>query len=198
MYITIPDCKNSDGSWVTSYRDNGDRFSTKSYEVWRAMLKRCNPTGKLQKKYPSYVGCSASDKFKDFQLFADWYVSQIGYGIFDYTLDKDLLFRGNKCYGESTCVLIPRALNTFLLDCKAARGIYPQGVCRTKHGNFMVSMSYRGVVSYLGVYDTPEQAYAVYKTEKEAGARKWAEDLKNGMYLVDIRVINALENWVLE
>jgi hypothetical protein len=174
-------------------------ISTKEYRIWISMLQRCYLTS-VQTKYPTYIGCSVSENFKNFQWFAEWCNNQIGFGIKGYQLDKDIIIKGNKVYSEDTCVFLPKPVNMFLTDCKRLRGSLPIGVTLHKlfRVNGKIDTYIRACISSdnknisLGSYDTPEAAFAAYKEAKEAMAKqlaiKWA-----GM--VDDRVITALNNF---
>ena len=145
----------------------------KAYDVWCSMLMRCYST-RYQEKFPTYVGCTVCEEWKDFGTFKVWFNANYQEG---FQLDKDILVRGNKIYSPETCVFVPLKINSLLLNGGRARGLYPQGVyfykatgryramCR-RHGNQSKS---------LGYFDTPEEAFAVYKAFKEAHIAKVAE-----------------------
>jgi hypothetical protein len=195
----VSDFKGVDGLWIKSYRAAGDRYRTKSGQVWSDIVKRCKIGGSHQLRYPTYLGCKVSETFKDFQLFTNWYVSQAGYSVRGYQLDKDILVSGNKLYSEHTCVLVPQQLNLFLTDSGRARGDWQQGVDFNKvTSKFRVQINIDGERKHLGYYATPEAASAVYKAAKEAEAYRWYERLKAGEFIVDERVIERMRAWTLE
>lgn len=149
-------------------------------------------------KRPSYIGCSISDNFKDFQRFTDWYVTQKGYGQKGYHLDKDLLVTHNKRYAEESCAIIPAALNSFIVANDSCRGLYPVGVSfDTKHSKIRASISSNGYQKHLGYFNTVGEASEVYKVAKEAEAYRWYERLKAGEFVVDERVIERMRTWTL-
>jgi hypothetical protein len=190
------DFKDRQGNWVRTRVFNDVKDATKSYQVWLDIRKRCNPIGLTQKKEPSYIGCSMSDLFQDFNLFADWHTEQVGYGLQGYQIDKDILLTGNKVYCEDFCVLVPQALNNFLLAHERRRGPYPQGMSLHKRtGKLQVEVSGYGTQRYIGLFDTVEAAMTAYKRAKDAEARLWVGRLKAGEFVVDRRVIDALDKW---
>ena len=59
-----------------------------------------------------------------------------------------------------------------MTKCQSKRGPYPIGVYRTKNNKYVAILSYmrcgKRVRIDLGTYDTPEEAFLVYKEHKEA------------------------------
>lgn len=196
MEKKIKDIKDSTGRWIKSLTVGGEQFRTVSGIKWKAMRTRCNPNGACQRVNPTYIGCTMSENFKDFQYFTDWLTEQPAYDLEGYDLDKDILVKGNKEYNESVCVLVPHSLNSFLLFSDRSRGHWPLGVYFDTYSQKFAACIKRGQgTAHLGRFDTPEEAHAAYVVAKEAEAKRWAERLRNGEFIVDERVITALENW---
>lgn len=167
---------------------------TPEYQLWKSMLERCY-SEKFQEKNPTYLGCSVSDNFKNFQYFARWCNTQVGFGKEGYQCDKDIIFTCNKEYSEGYCAFIPRELNLLLTARGADRGLYPVGVYWSKPANKFVAQLYMGGKSNnLGYYDSPEQAFSVYKTRKEAYVKEMANKYKDS---IDSRVYDALMKWTV-
>ena len=167
--------------------------NTKEYALWHSMLERCYSKPYLEKR-PTYIGCSVSDNFKHYHLFHVWCQTQVGFGKEGYQLDKDLLIKGNKLYSEDTCVFIPKELNVLLTKSAASRGLLPIGV--TKHGKgFKTRCSVSGKEKYLGLFDTPELAFAAYKTFKEAYIKEQAEVYKDS---IEPRAYQVLINYKVD
>lgn len=169
---------------------------TREYSLWKHMLERCY-CPKHQLKFNTYLECTVSEKFKNFQYFAEWCQSQVSFKYEGYQLDKDVISKGNKYYSAEHCVFIPREINMFLISRKKSRGLLPIGVCKSQNGNkYKVQMgSGLGSTKYLGTFETAEAAFNHYKTIKEAKAKQLALKYKG---LVDNRVVEALNNYTVE
>jgi hypothetical protein len=176
-----------------------DGKSVKEYKLWQHMLERCFDE-KCQTLHPTYKGCSVSDNFLNYCYFYDWCHKQVGFGKVDengryWQLDKDLLFVGNKTYSETTCVFLPHEINSFFNEYGNARGEYPLGVSFHKAScKFQATCCVNGKQQYLGLFNTTQEAFAVYKPFKEALCKqlalKWESE-------IDVRLFNAMMNWVV-
>ena len=176
---------------------NVDGKAVKEYSLWESMLRRCF-SEKEQTHRPTYKGCNVSDNFLSYSFFYDWCQEQIGFGKVDekgrsWCLDKDLLVFGNKLYSETTCVFVPYEINSFFVDRGNDRGEYPLGVSFHKaSGRFKTRCWANGKQEYLGLFDTPEEAFAAYKPFKEALCKqlalKWESE-------IDERLFNAMMKW---
>lgn len=192
----VEDFKGEFGQWMKCSTVDGVKHLTKSYSVWNSMRNRCKEGGTFQTKFPSYAGCKMSAMFGNFQKFTDWHREQIGFGIYGYALDKDLLDKGAKLYSEDTCVLVPRDLNSFYTPQMRRKGGLPTGVYEV-NGKYRASISKEGRLTYVGCYSTPEEASEAYLAEKRVEARRWADRLEAGEFVVDPRVVAALRSLVL-
>lgn len=135
---------------------------TKAYKVWKSMLGRCY-YDKFLSKYASYKDCSVTEDWHNFQNFAKWFEENYVEG---YQLDKDILFKGNKIYSAEFCIFVPQQINSVFTKCDKSRGDLPIGV--SKNGkNFSAKLNKDSGRVYLGSYKTPEEAFKVYKEEKE-------------------------------
>lgn len=194
---TVADFKNSLGIWAKTDANNN---STNAYQIWMDTRKRCKVGGKLQELQPTYIGCTMSEEFNNFYFFAEWCQSQIGYGLDKYQIDKDILVNGNKEYCKERCVFVPQALNKFAAPRNRSTNGYPQGVhlyTHQKTDKFVAEIAIDGKGKSLGYFLTAEDAYAIYKSAKNAEAKRWYQRLKTCEFAVDQRVIAAMEVWVL-
>ena len=169
---------------------------TKEYVLWKHMLERCY-SDTYKKQQPTYEGCEASENFKSYEHFYEWCQNQIGFGNRDWQLDKDLLIKGNKIYGENTCVFIPREINQILVKCTASRGKYLIGVSWNKRGKVFVARvnKSKGGSEYLGSFKTELEAFNAYKKAKESFIKEQANNWKDQ---IDERAYNALMNYTVE
>lgn len=170
-----------------------DGKTTSTYRAWHNMLRRCYDQD-YQEKSPTYIGCTVSEQWHDFQDFADWFHSYHCRET-NYQLDKDLLIPNNKIYSPSTCCFVPRELNSILTDGAAVRGVYPQGVCFDRSaGGYSARLRINGKSKYLGNFECPDEAYQAYKLAKEVYVKEKAIEWRDR---IDERVFNALMNWSL-
>lgn len=99
-------------------------------------------------------------------------------------------------YSPDTCCFVPQEINTLFTKSNAKRGNLPIGVRKCKR-KFMTMCKLSGVVTYLGLYNTIEDAFYVYKKAKEAHikevAQKYFDDNK-----ITKRVYDALMRYEVE
>ena len=165
---------------------------TREYYVWHNMLQRCY-SSKLHQSFPTYKDCIVSENFKYFPYFKEWCNKQVGFDNEGWSLDKDILLKGNKLYSEDTCCFVPNEINTLIINDKALRGGTPVGVnLAKKTGRYLAKFKKGSANGYLGTFDTSEEAFYVYKLEKEKYIKKVADKWKDN---IDVRVYEALMNW---
>jgi len=180
------------GKWLIT---NPDGSLTQERCLWKSMIERCY-SEKYQKKKPSYIGCTVSDGFLDFQTFMLWAEQQVGFGVQGFRLDKDILIKGNKRYSEATCVFVPHQINSLLISRKADRGDCPIGVhWSDTHKAFVAQCSVKGRRAYLGMYKSQEAAFTAYKEYKQGVLRLLAEEYKG---VIDVRAYEALKRYQVE
>ena len=169
---------------------------TKEYMLWCSMLERCyNAT--YQKQRPTYEGCEVSDNFKSYEYFYEWCNKQIGFDNEDWHLDKDLLIKGNKVYSESTCVFIPREVNTLLTKSTASRGEHLICVFWNKTNKaFRARVNKnKGMQEHLGYFNTEIEAFNAYKQAKESFIKEQREKWKDK---IDESAYKALMNYTVD
>jgi hypothetical protein len=173
------------------------KYNSKDHKLahrkWSHMLERCY-SEKYQIKKPSYIGCSVSEDWFNFQIFADWFYDETNGYKEGYELDKDILKKGNKIYSPETCCFIPPEINICFVKSNSRRGILPIGV-RKNHNGFQARVSVNGYTKSVGTYPTQKQAFLVYKEKKESYIKNLADKNKDNILP---KVYNALINYVVE
>jgi hypothetical protein len=166
------------------YRVTVNGEFTAEYMSWASMLKRAY-SKKFHEKQPTYKDCKVCDAWLNFQNYAEWYDKNY-YEIDGYRtdLDKDILQKGNKVYSPDTCVFVPQFINTLFLKRESQRGSLPIGVkiCSNNKKKFEAQCrNNTGKRIYLGLYDTPKEAFQSYKTFKENLIKDTAKEYKGGI-----------------
>ena len=180
----------------TKYPSRVNGVLTKEYELWGGMLERCY-SDVYKKKYSTYIDCEVSENFKSYEYFYEWCHKQIGFGNKDWHLDKDLLTKGNKVYGENTCIFIPSEINLVLTKSTALRGKYLIGVYWHNANKTFVSKvsKNKGEQEWLGSFKTELDAFKAYKIAKENHIKEQANKWKGK---IDERAYEALMNYQVE
>lgn len=179
-----------------TYPARQNKKLVKQYTVWESMLRR-TVKSKTHGINLSYFDCSLSENFKSYTYFYEWCSKQVGFNLFGYELDKDLLLKGNKVYSEDTCVFIPQEVNVALTRAKNQRGDLPVGVCFDKGKNkYRASICLgEGKRKHLGYFVEPKEAFLAYKQAKEAYLVTLAEKYKRNL---DHRAYQALKTYQVE
>lgn len=171
---------------VISTSINGKKI--KSYALWKSVITRCF-------KCKSYSDCSVCDEWKYFSNFKKWF--DLNY-IDGYELDKDLLVKGNKVYGPNTCCFIPKEINKLLVkQKKRTSNKLPFGVVRHSKNSFQVFISRNGKVEYLGVRNSQDDAFELYKNAKENHIKQVAQEYYKRNKITK-RIYDALINYKIE
>lgn len=144
---------------------------TPFYKAWASIMLRatCN---KQKQTHNAYKDCTICDEWLTLSNFKKWFEDpENGYqeGL---QIDKDILVKGNKIYSPQTCCFVPREINV-------AISIKPKGKCpfvgvKPSANKFEVRLSRYGKRDYLGLFDTPEEAFATYKSAKEQYVKELA------------------------
>lgn len=157
--------------------------------IWRGMLLRTTEQYAIRKS-PSYAGTSVAPDFHRFADFAEWVTRQVGWDGEGFQLDKDLLVTGNRIYAPDTCVFLPRWLNAHLTNnYRVRRRGLPLGVNLEESGRFTARLRTEKKNMHLGIFDTPEDAFAAYKAAKEENYKRLAIKYQDQ---IDPRAFDAL------
>lgn len=186
------------GVGVNDYGGNTkyDHVHIPSYQTWGQMLKRCYSEDFLNKQ-PTYRGCSVCEEWWSFSKFKEWFDENY---IDGYCLDKDILFKGNKVYSPQTCCFVPNEINVLLCKSDKKRGDTPIGVYKRKlvgGYSYMAYLNKYGVRVNIGTFNTPELAFAAYKSAKEAHIEEMATRYYHNGKITE-KVYNALMNYKVE
>lgn len=174
---------------------------TRVYRTWYQMLERCYDE-KCQEKHPTYKDCEVCDEWLNFQNFGRWYYDNY-YEIEGERmhLDKDILVKHNKVYSPETCMFVPEKINTLFTKCDKSRGESIIGTSLHKCGkyrsdcNLFNPLTGKSKSEYLGLYDTQEKAFEVYKYYKEKNIKQIADYYKEQ---IPISLYNALYEYEVE
>ena len=175
--------------------------TTKVYDTWHHMLKRCYHE-KFHEKYPTYIDCEVSKEWHNFQNFGIWYDENYYEIEGERTeLDKDILYKGNKIYSPETCIFVPHAINSLFIKRQNDRGESVIGASLHKCGKYQVRCSLinpetgKSKLKHLGYYETQEKAFKVYKYYKEKNIKQIADYYKEQ---IPINLYNALYDYEVE
>ncbi len=173
----------NDADYQVKTQATGDRVVCPAYQSWVNMIMRAHHPA-YKKRNPTYEDVSVCSEWAYFMKYRSWWITNHVDG---YQLDKDLLKVGNRVYSSSTCVFVPRWLNSFNGSHAAARGEYPMGVTWDKEKRLYAARCnnpFTGKREHLGRYDTPEEAHAAWVK----GKLGFASALKAKMDAIDDRI----------
>lgn len=170
---------------------NGKRH--KWYSVWQMMLGRCY-IDKYNDKFPKYKDCHVCNEWLKLSGFKKWFDDNY---IVGYSLDKDILIKGNKIYSPETCCFVPPEINNLIVKHDSQRGILPIGVSINANNTYSVSVKFYGKTKYFGRYKTVMGAFMAYKIKKEEHIKDIATTyFSEGK--INKNVFNALLNYNIE
>lgn len=164
--------------------------------VWSLMLKRCYANDRKLSTI-SYIGCTVAREWHNFQKFASWARQQVGFDLETRNLDKDILVKGNREYGPSNCCFVPSRINMLFVKASTVRGELPVGLYFNKEKQkYQAQCNDENCKStYLGRFDTIDEAFSSYKIYKESVIKKVAYQYKE---VIDPRVYSALIDYVVD
>lgn len=190
----------------TGYIGQGDYIiykngrTTKYYDDWHSLMQR-GFDEEFKKKYPTYKDVTVNPECYCLQDFGKWFDENY-YEIEgeQMCLDKDILVKGNKEYRFDRMIFVPNRINVLFTKSDAIRGDLPIGVYYKKANNkFCCQCSIltdKGKKpKYLGLYNTPEEAFLVYKEFKEAYIKEVADEYKNR---IPKCLYDAMYNWEVD
>lgn len=162
--------------------------------VWYGMLMRCY-SNKYISKYPTYRQCEVAPEWLALSKFKRWFEKpENGYHE-GYHLDKDILVKGNKIYSPDTCCFVPNEINSLIVK-PSLKSNHPRGVFPI-NGKYKVIFNKNNRMVYVGVYETEDEAFIAYKTEKQNHIKNVAQKYYNDG-LITAKVFTALLNYNIE
>ena len=164
----------------------------KSLSKWRSMLNRCYNSD-YKDIHSTYEEIEVCEEWLNYQNFKKWYKENY---IENFELDKDILFKGNKIYSPETCCFVPQEINKVFTKTNAKRGQFYIGVhYNKKEDKYVARVNKNGQKFHVGSFDTPEEAFQAYKTEKEAYIKEVADKWKGQ---ITKQVYQAMYNYQVE
>ena len=157
------------------YKPKENNKPTKVYSYWHHMMNRCYL---FHEHNITYTDCLVDESWHNLQNYGKWFDDNY-YEIEGekMCLDKDILVKDNKIYSPSTCIFVPERINTLFCKSKKSRGDLPIGVRWNKSkGKFETNISIDNKQTYLGSFNTMEEAFQCYKTFKENYIKQVADD----------------------
>ena len=182
------------------YKTKENGKPTRVYNTWMHMLQRCYDE-KCHEKQPTYNGCEASEDFHNFQNFGKWYDENF-YEIEGEKmhLDKDILVKHNKIYSPETCIFVPNTINVLFTKRQNDRGDSYIGTS-LHQGKYVAQCRMinpktgKSKNKYLGLYETQEKGFKVYKYYKERNIKEVADYYKEQIPQI---LYNTLYNYEVE
>ena len=172
---------------------NEDGTVKKEFELWRRMLYRCSEH--YQNNRETYKGVKCCDYFKSYQNFAKWFEDNY-YEVEGERmhLDKDWLVKGNKIYSPETCVFVPHSINGLIVGNDKNRGDTPIGVSKLKNF-YRARLKKQDHEVHLGLFDSPVEAFKIYKKAKEQHIKQVAEEYKDK---IPMKLYEAMYSYEVE
>ena len=180
------------------YIEYENKASYHAYTVYNGILARCVDTKGDGKTGKCYDGSAMWEVWlKNPKAFVKWYLEHYyECGDEEMNVDKDLFGDGSGMYHPDFCCILPKGLNTLLANSKkhykegeTPENVLPLGVSyNSKTGKYTSEITFTGAERAipLSEWDTAEEAFAEYKTMKQADilmvAAKYKESIPGYIY----------------
>ena len=171
---------------------NSNHFS---HSRWTNMIYRCYSKSD-RKKQVTYDNIIVCEEWKNFQNYANW-CEENWKDWMDETwhLDKDILCKDCGIYSPETCAFVPSDINVLFTKRQNHRGNCLIGTHKSSKNRWRATISKRGEIMHLGVFDNQQEAFQAYKTAKEAYIKEVADKWKDK---IDPRVYEAMYKYQVE
>lgn len=159
--------------------DRKTNLISKCYISWTEMIKRAY-SKEHKKTLPTYDRCTIHKEWGNYQIFSEWYYQNLPKTKIDnqkYDLDKDLLSNKIKTYSPKTCCLLPHCINVAMTT--KSGGKYKYSGVRPEHKKFIALITKRNKPYRLGLSNTEDEAYEIYKMAKESYIRELAAEYRD-------------------
>jgi len=175
------------------YKSSFNGKQTKQYAYWHQMMNRCYASFY---NIEAYKYCTVCEEWHNYQVFAKWYDENY-YEVQNEVmcLDKDILIKGNKIYSPETCVFVPQYINTLFIKTLERKNELPIGVVLDKNKNRKKRYRASADKIFIGMFETPEEAFNGYKNVKELHIKQVTDKYKK--YIPKI-LYDAMYNYKVE
>lgn len=156
------------------------------YRVWKSMLERCY---KNDNRHSAYKDCYVCKEWHILSNFREFFDKNYIEG---FSLDKDFIVPNNKVYSPSTCIFIPKEINSLLVKCGRDKQGKLHGVNFSKRlGKYVANVNFSNGNKriHIGVFDTMEEAEEAYISEKSAIIKYIADKYKDVLPLETYSII---------
>ena len=207
--IKNPNCKTVCGVGCIGqgkYKTTQNGKQTQAGVAWYEMMKRCYGNQK-EIKHPTYKDCTVCEEWHNFQNFAKWYYNNRWDNKLVLIPDKDILAHNygiSKIYSPDTCLLVDNRINNLFTKCDKSRGDLPIGV-KKSYNKYGITLSIFDKTKNnhkkwinLGNFDTPNEAFEVYKKEKEKYIKQIAEEYKENYDSFPQKLYDAMYNYKIQ
>ena len=164
------------------------------YCCWSTMMKRCfSKDYKVKNK--TYESVTCCEEWLVFSNFKRWMEQQDWEG---KELDKDLLVKDNKLYSPETCMFVDSKVNKFITESQRNNSTGFTGVHFNTNLNKYVAQcsgSLTSMKSYLGCFDTPEEAHEAWRKRKHELAQILADTQSDERVVHILRNRYSVEEW---
>lgn len=161
---------------------------------WNSMFDRCY---KEMDRNRTYKGTEVSEDWYCLQNFGKWFDDNLWSEDCTY-LDKDILVKNNTIYSPSTCILVDNYINCFFSYKRDKISNLPTGVIQETENSYRAYLNHRGENRLRQWFKTPEEAFLVYKKEKELLAKEIADEYSNKYHNFPKELYDALYNFNVE
>lgn len=159
MFATIAGWGINDADYKVRTVVNGKVTLCPFYRKWITIISRAY-SEKSAVYRPPLVGNSIHSDWKYFSAFKLWMESKVWFGL---EIDKDIIVKGNKEYGPTTCCFVPKYINMLISpNNKNSTGLPLGAVASAGCVGRYNATSQGGKSQYLGSFGDPMEAHRVW------------------------------------